>query len=203
VILPPVEPSQAPARLAARRENRRQRLLAAALDLFADRGFHDTSVDDVVAVARTSKSAFYDYFESKEDCFRVLLEQEGGALIQDVVAGAGAARGNRARLRAGIFVFVRTCCVRHRVARLLLVEGVGLSESIEALLGRLHADFAGLVEAEVRSGQADGEFTGADPAVYGRAVVGAVNEAVIWSLTAGRSAEPDLLAGELCRIFGV
>jgi hypothetical protein len=34
-------------------------------------------------------------------------------------------------------------------------------------------------------------------------VVGAVNEAVCWSLTAGSAADPDRLAGELCRIFGV
>jgi AcrR family transcriptional regulator len=197
-------PTQAaPARLEARRERRRQRLLAAALDLFADQGFHDTSVDEVVAAARTSKSAFYAYFESKEDCFRVLLEQEGGALIDAVLAGAGAARGHRARLREGVFVFVRTCCARHRVTRLLLVEGVGLSESIEALRGRLHAEFAGLVEAEVRSGQADGEFRGADPAVFGRAVVGAVHEALGWSLRTGEAANSDHLAGELCRIFGV
>jgi AcrR family transcriptional regulator len=187
----------------ARREGRRQRLLEAALDLFAERGFHDTSVDQVVSAARTSKSAFYAYFESKEDCFRVLLEQEGGALIQAVLAGSGAARGHHARLREGIVVFVRTCFARHRVARLLLVEGVGLSEPIEGVRGRLHAEFAGLVEAEVRRGQEDGEFAGADPAIYGRAVVGAVNETIGWSLETGAAADPDRLAGELCRIFGV
>ena len=189
--------------LDARREGRRQRLLAAALELFAQRGFHDTSVDEVVSAARTSKSAFYVYFGSKEDCFRVLLEQEGGALIQAVTAGAGAAKGHRARLREGIFVFVRTCCARHRVARLLLVEGVGLSESIERVRGRLHGEFADLVETQVRRGQSDGEFAGADPAVYGRAVVGAVNEAIGWSLAADGAEDPDHLAGELCRIFGI
>jgi AcrR family transcriptional regulator len=187
----------------ARREGRRRRLLEAALDLFAERGFHDTSVDDVVSAARTSKSAFYLYFESKEDCFRVLLEQEGGELIQAVMAGSAAVSGHRARLREGIFVFVRTCCARDRVARLLLVEGVGLSEAIEAVRGRLHAEFAGLVEAQVRRGLADDEFAGADPAIYGRAVVGAVNEAIGWSLSEGGPTDPDQLAGDLCRIFGV
>jgi len=192
-----------PAGREARREGRRQRLLAAALQLFAERGFHDTSVDDVVAAARTSKSAFYLYFESKEDCFRVLLEQEGGALIQAVTVGAATAGDHRARLREGVFVFVRTCSARLGVARLLLVEGVGLSESIEQVRGRLHAQFAEMVEAEVRRAQAHGEFAGADPVVYGRAVVGAVNEAIGWSLAGGGAADPDRLAGELCRIFGV
>ena len=194
----------APSPLEVRREGRRQRLLAAALDLFAERGFHATSVDDVVAVARTSKSAFYAYFESKEDCFRVLLDLEGGALMDSVVSGARQARGgHRARLREGIFIFVRTCCERFSVARLLLVEGVGLSESIEAVRGRLHDAFAGVVEAEVRLGQAHGEFQGTDADVYGRAVVGAVNEAIGWTLRNGREPDPDRLAAELCSIFGI
>jgi AcrR family transcriptional regulator len=193
----------APGPLEARREGRRERLLAASLELFAEQGFQNTSVDDVVSAARTSKSAFYLYFDSKEDCFRVLVEQEGGALIEAVMAASAALSGHRARLREGVFTFVRTCCGRHRVARLLLVEGVGLSESIERVRRRLHAQFSELVEVEVRRGQADGEFAGTDPVVYGRAVVGAVNEAIVWTLASGEAADPDQLAGELCRIFGI
>lgn len=196
--------STVPSPLEVRRRDRRQRLLAAALQLFAERGFHATSVDDVVTIARTSKSAFYAYFESKEDCFRVLLDVEGGALIDSVLNSTRPTHGgHRARVREGIFAFVRACCARFAVARLLLVEGVGLSESIEAVRGRLHDEFAGLVEAEVRRGQADGEFVGTDAAVYGRAVVGAVNEAIGWTLRTGEAADADRLATELCRIFGI
>src|SRR5262249_62188030 len=84
-----------------RREARRQRLLDAALKLFSELGFHDTSVDEVVAHARTSKSAFYEHFESKEDCFRMLLDQEGGALIALVRGAAGGGQDHRRRARLG------------------------------------------------------------------------------------------------------
>src|SRR5215831_11953975 len=114
-----------------RREARRHRLLEAALRLFAEVGFHDTSVDEVVAQARTSKSAFYEHFESKEDCFRVLLDQEGGALMGAVHAAAAAGGDHRERMRLGIAEFVNRCARRHQVARLLLVESVALSPSIE------------------------------------------------------------------------
>src|SRR5215467_9157837 len=82
-----------------RREARRHRLLDAALQLFAELGFHDTSVDEVVAQARTSKSAFYEHFESKEDCFRVLLQQEGGALTAAGRAAASVGADHRERTR--------------------------------------------------------------------------------------------------------
>jgi AcrR family transcriptional regulator len=188
-----------------RREARRHRLLDAALQLFAELGFHDTSVDEVVAQARTSKSAFYEHFESKEDCFRVLLQQEGGALIAAVRAAASDGADHRQRTRLGIVAFVKTCARRSRVAQLLLVESVGLSPSIEEVRHALHAEFASLTEAEVRYAleHGDAALAGVDPAVYGRAVVGAVNEATSWFLENGAAGDPEELADQLCRAFGV
>ena len=62
----------------ARIERRRRRIADAALALFADHGYSVTSVDEIVTRARVSKSAFYEFFESKEHCVRELLAQEGG-----------------------------------------------------------------------------------------------------------------------------
>ena len=188
-----------------RREARRQRLLEAALQLFASVGFHDTSVDEVVAQARTSKSAFYEHFESKEDCFRVLLEQEGGALVAAVHAAASEGLDHRERMRLGIAAFVHACARHSRVARLLLVESVGLSASIEVVRRGLHADFAGITESEVRYAQEHGDqaLAGVDPATYGRAVVGAVNEATIWYLEQGVHGDPQELADQLCRALAL
>src|SRR5947208_11492680 len=66
------------ARKEARLELRRMRLLSAALDLFAERGYEETSVGAIVARARMSKSAFYEHFKTKEHCFREVLLAEGG-----------------------------------------------------------------------------------------------------------------------------
>jgi AcrR family transcriptional regulator len=188
-----------------RREARRQRLLDAALHLFAEVGFHDTSVDEVVAQARTSKSAFYEHFESKEDCFRVLLDQEGGALIATVQKVAGQGTDHRERTRLGIAAFVNTCAQHSRVARLLLVESVGLSPSIEEVRNRLHGDFAAITESEVRYAQEHGDqgLAGVDPATYGRAVVGAVNEVTVWFLERGAQGDPQELADQVCRALGL
>jgi AcrR family transcriptional regulator len=188
-----------------RREARRRRLLEAALHLFTEVGYHDTSVDDVVAEARTSKSAFYEYFESKEDCFRVLLEQEGGELIAAVNAAAMLGIDHRDRMRRGIHAFVAACIGRSRVARLLLIESVGLSRSIEEVRRRLHDEFAKLAEQAARYAQerGDQELAGLDPAVYGRVIVGAVNEATIWCLEAGASDDASALADQICRALSV
>jgi AcrR family transcriptional regulator len=185
----------------ARVERRRRRISHAALSLFATQGYSVTSVDDVVTRARVSKSAFYEFFESKEDCFRELLAQEGGSLINDVLATAATGHDHHERLRLGITRFVQTCYERSDVARLLIVESVGLSPGVEAIRHELQASFADAVAEEVRHAMShDAFYADKDPAVFGRAVVGGVSDAVGYFLT-HPGADAESLAASLCVIF--
>jgi len=185
----------------ARLERRRRRIADAALSLFADHGYNATSVEEIVERARMSKSAFYEFFTSKEDCFRDLLAQEGGALIHDVLARAAAGHDHHERLRFGITTFVHACFERSAVARLLIVESVGLSQGVDEVRQELQGMFAEAVSEEVRHAMGhDPFFEDKDPKTFGRAVVGAVSDAVGYFLThPGMDAES--LAGNLCRIF--
>jgi len=191
----------AQARRDARIEVRRRRIAQAALTLFATRGYNVTSVDDIVASAKASKSAFYEFFTSKEDCFRELLAQEGGALIRDVLAEAATGRNHGERLRLGITRFVRSCFERSAVARVLIVESVGLSAGVDSVRHELQARFADAVAEEVRHAMLhDPFYADKDPQVFGRAVVGAVSDTVGYFLT-HPGVDADALAASLCRIF--
>ncbi|MHB8587550.1 MAG: TetR/AcrR family transcriptional regulator [Candidatus Dormibacteraceae bacterium] len=185
----------------ARLERRRRRIADAALELFATRGYNATSVEDVVERAKMSKSAFYEFFTSKEDCFRDLLAEQGGALIHDVLASAATGHNHHERLRFGITTFVRSCFQKSSVARLLIVESVGLSEGVDRVRHQLQGRFADAVGEEVRHAMVhDPFYADKDPRVFGRAVVGAVSDSVGYFLThPGMDAES--LAGSLCRIF--
>ncbi|MDH2427440.1 TetR/AcrR family transcriptional regulator [Sphaerisporangium sp. TRM90804] len=48
----------------------RQRLLAVATRLFAEKGFENTSVQEIVSAAGVTKGAMYHYFDSKDDLLR-------------------------------------------------------------------------------------------------------------------------------------
>ncbi len=185
----------------ARIQRRRRRIAEAALALFAGRGYTVTSVDEIVTRARVSKSAFYEFFESKEHCFREILDAEGGSLIHDVLASAATGRDHHERLRRGITRFVTSCFERSDVARLLIVESVGLSADVERVRRELQSSFADAVAEEVRHAMThDAFYADKDPAVFGRAVVGAVSDAVGYFLT-HPGVDADSLAGSLCRIF--
>jgi len=148
-----------------------------------------------------SKSAFYEHFSTKEHCFRELLAAEGGDLIRDVLSDAAKGHNHHERLRLGITRFVQECFTRSTVARLMIIESVGLSASVDEVRHELVGQFADAVAEEVRHARAhDAFYEDKDPAVFGRAVVGAVNDAVSYFLT-HPGVDADSLAASLCRIF--
>ena len=73
---------------AAREEGReaRDELLAAALRVFAERGYRQASVDEIAAAAGYSKGALYWHFSGKEDLLLTLLEELIDAPMRELVA---------------------------------------------------------------------------------------------------------------------
>jgi AcrR family transcriptional regulator len=62
-------------RWARRKDARPQELLAAALDLFVERGYLATRLDDVAKNAGVSKGTLYLYFTNKEDLFKAVVRE--------------------------------------------------------------------------------------------------------------------------------
>src|SRR2546428_4769857 len=79
-----------------RRKNARpDEILAAALEVFADRGFAATKLEDVARKAGVTKGTIYLYFENKEALFKALIRQtivpviaKGEALAQSFTGSA-------------------------------------------------------------------------------------------------------------------
>ncbi|VCT88944.1 HTH-type transcriptional repressor AcnR [Mycolicibacterium hassiacum DSM 44199] len=72
--------------LSAKGRQTRQAIEQAARKLFAERGFHGTTLSDITAAAGKSPAVFYRYFSDKEDLLAALAE----SFLHDVVAPSGA-----------------------------------------------------------------------------------------------------------------
>lgn len=68
-------PTDAHTRRARRKDARPGELLAAALDLFVEKGFAATRVDEVAALAGVSKGTLFLYFSSKEELFKAVVRE--------------------------------------------------------------------------------------------------------------------------------
>lgn len=54
---------------------RKRQVLDSALQLFIEKGFHNTSIQDILTKAQISKGTFYNYFTSKNECVIAIMEQ--------------------------------------------------------------------------------------------------------------------------------
>jgi len=169
----------------------RDKILQAALQVFAEKGYHRAVVDDIVRASRTSKGAVYHHFPNKEALFLSLVDEFAAHLAEAIAAAISDSHGAlgkvEAALRAGLETFAR-----HRaLARILLLESVSLGPAYEAKRAEVHGRFAALIQGYLDQAVAEGAIDSLDTRVATLAWVGAVNEVVVQWLHSG---EPDLLA---------
>ena len=78
----------------------RDLLVATARDVFTERGYAATSIDDIVQRAGVAKGSLYHHFESKEAIFRTVYDVIQGEVVEGVMGAAMAAREPWAAVRA-------------------------------------------------------------------------------------------------------
>ena len=75
-----------------RRQLTREHLLAAAAQVFAERGFHGATLDEVARVAGFTKGAVYSNFASKDDLFLALFKANYEREMEGLVSILGSSR---------------------------------------------------------------------------------------------------------------
>jgi AcrR family transcriptional regulator len=81
--------------------NTRERLLTAARTVFARRGFHGASVEEIASEAGYSTGALYSNFDGKEDLFLALMDREIDAHAREIAQAVGARASVAERARGG------------------------------------------------------------------------------------------------------
>jgi AcrR family transcriptional regulator len=102
--------------------SQRERLRRAILKCAGERGYATTTIADIVGVAGTSRSAFYEHFESKEACFVEAYERITDAFIAASIEASRDARSWEEALDAGIATYFLWSSERPEAARAFLVE---------------------------------------------------------------------------------
>jgi len=86
--------------------DRRQAIIDAARDAFAEGGFHQTALDEVADRAGVSKALIYEHFASKRELHAAMLSQHVEELIERINAAVMAAEPGEDRLRRGLEAFL-------------------------------------------------------------------------------------------------
>lgn len=87
------------------RDERRGQLLAAASEVFVDRGYHAAGMDEIADRAGVSKPVLYQHFSSKLDLYLAVLQRHVDNLVSGVRQALRTTTDNRQRLRAAVQAF--------------------------------------------------------------------------------------------------
>lgn len=116
------------------REKLRQRheMLAAARDLFSQRGYHDVSMHEIAEKAEFAIGTLYKFFQNKEDLYKDLVREQCDMFEDAIVRAIEEPDDEVEKLRN----YIRTRCERFRgnlpLVRLFLAERRGTSFNIKA-----------------------------------------------------------------------
>jgi AcrR family transcriptional regulator len=172
----------APEQVAA---HQKARLEGAMVEAVARHGFAGTTLRELVSLAGVSKTTFYTHFESKQDCFLATFEEivaEARHRVGDAYRGAD---DFRARLRAGLAVFMDLAVEEPAAASLATVESLTLGRAGVEHRERASRDFETLIQ---QSYDHSPDPRKVSPLIV-RAIVGGIRGVTYRRLRLGRAEE--------------
>jgi AcrR family transcriptional regulator len=150
----------------------RDSLLRAGRELFGQKGFGETSVDDLARAARVTTGALYHHFPTKTALFEAVFERAHGELMAASMRAAQDATDDLDELARGFDAFL-DAVLQPELQRILILDGpavLGLARYTE--LDERYA-FAVIVEA-LRAATAAGALRVDDPETMTRLLLGAL-----------------------------
>ncbi len=117
-----------------RRAQRREQILTAAFELFARDGYANTSIEQICQTAYVGNKAFYDLFDSKEDCYLALLRQISERIEEQVAQAMQESVDvdEDETVRRLLSAFAHTLVDDPRVAIVTFGEAAGISPRVES-----------------------------------------------------------------------
>ena len=121
---------------------RRRQLLDVALRTFADRGYHETSMNDLAEAAGVTKPVLYQHFRSKRALYLELLEDVGGRLRDAIEKATAEAGGPREQVHAGFRAYFTFVAVQKPAFQLLFGGGARRDEEFADAVRKVEVSIA-------------------------------------------------------------
>lgn len=178
-----------------RRQQREGEILAAARDVFLEKGFERASVSEIAARVGVVEGLVFRYFPTKRDLLNEVLRALYEPLIADVGEGFGRISGLKGRLRFIVWRHVRVYTETPGLARLVLHEVRTGPEYISSGLHDLQVRYTDFLRQTLAQAKSDGELSADVEFEMVRAMLYGGLEHMLWPvLVGGRSVNVDSLS---------
>ena len=166
-----------------RKTARPSEIVAAALDVFAEKGFAAAKLEDIAARAGVSKGALYLYFDTKDALFRAVVREAVTPNIEAVRAMAEAYPGRFADLAPLILARVALIATASRlpaVAKMVIGESRNFPDLARVWHDTVVSVAIGALSALIAGAQAKGEIKAGDPRLYAISLIGPMVVGFLW-----------------------
>jgi len=169
-----------------RAEDRPREICAAALEVFAEKGFAAARLDEIARRAGVSKGTLYLYFKDKEDLFRAVVRD---AIAPNVAAITEAISTMRAPFADVVRMFLAGFAEREArlplgaVAKMVIGESRNFPELARVWHDEVASKAIGGLAAFVKGAQERGEVRAGDPRLYAFSLRGPMVLGALWRAT--------------------
>lgn len=164
----------------------REKILDAAEDVFSQKGYHNSLMDEIARVSNTSKGALYFHFPSKESLFFALLDKLAESLQRDVEKQVRPHQDPVDKIQAALGAVLAALSQRRRLAQILLHQGYGLGPRFEEKRLALFDRFADLIQRYLNEAIVAGQVPPLNTQITAYAWLGGLNEVVTRWLLLGK-----------------
>jgi AcrR family transcriptional regulator len=178
----------------------RDDILDAAVQIFSQKGFHATSMQDIADAVNLQKGSLYYHINSKQEILVEVLNRALDLLIanmQEVMASTSAAD---VKLRQAMQVYLVTMLKNRDLAAVLLLEHRSLEPEAHARHIPKRDYFESQWRDLIHEGAEQGLFQCVDVSLASRALLGVLNWAITWYRPDG-GLTPEMIAEQFADLF--
>ncbi len=173
------------------KNERRLQILTAARDVFAKRGYHQATIDDIVLSAGVARGTFYLYFEDKRAVFSDLIDRFAAKLTMAIerIVTDDPTRPVANQVQENIRSIVRTSLSERTMTKILFTGAVGVDPEFDRKIATFYETVVQLLTESLRDGQALGIVADGEPRVLAYLSIGAFKELLYQAVILGLSEE--------------
>jgi TetR/AcrR family transcriptional regulator, cholesterol catabolism regulator len=174
----------------------RDEILTAAAQIFSQKGYHASSMQDIAEAVSLQKASLYYHVSSKQQILVELLDRALDLLIERMEGVIALPLPPGEKLEQAIVSYVEALAEHRELASILLLEHRSLEPDLKKRhiprRDRFESLWRGLIEEGIQAGV----FHCEHPAIATRAILGAMNWTIMWYSPGG-----PLSAGEIARQY--
>ncbi len=184
-------------------ENKHQKILKAAIKVFAEKGFYNSRVAEIAKEANVADGTIYLYFKNKDDILISLFEEEFGQIVENTRKELEKEKDPLQKIRRFAIMHLSIVFKQQQLGEVLGVEVRQSSKFMKEYINKPFIEYLNLIRSIVIEGQERGLIRkDLTPGIMKRALFGALDEmARYWVLSAKRKHSINEAALQISDVF--